>query len=288
MLDATARLNLQQEYFPGLQERLFQPVQSALQSHLNADSLVLDAGCGPGTWVLDPHRPRVRAVVGTDVCLPGAVTRMENETQSTIGQRRQRFPFVLGSLSQVPFAADTFDLIVCYNVLEHLPEPGSVFSGFQRILKPGGLLVFKTPSLHAPLIALSRMVSFRLHRILKKGMTGANEDEVFPTYYRCNTPETLQRYLSSVGLQRRQLAMMDQTYEFLAFSKLAYICGLLCSRVIQSGPLRSLGTGIVGVYVKPAAGHVTVPEPAGEDCSFASSGNKASLPPDKREPPCDS
>jgi hypothetical protein len=70
--------------------------------------------------------------------------------------------------------------------------------------------------------------------------------------YRCNTIGTLDRSLRAAGLRRERLWMVDQTYEYLAFSGWAYALGLVYSRAVQSGPLHCLGTGICGIYVKPA------------------------------------
>ena len=234
MLDAETRLSLQQKYYPYLREHTFGPIQAALETYLG-DSMVLDAGCGAGTWILRASGLGARSVVGTDICLP---------------EKLPTNPFVLADLSHIPFAADIFDLVVCYNVIEHLQQPSRVFTEFARVLKVGGALIFKTPSLYAPLIMLSRLTPHWLHQGLKRSLIGAAKPDVFPTYYRCNTPDTLERCLRSAGFRREQLLMVDQTYEYLSFSRLAYALGLLYSRMIQAGFLRVFGTGIAGIYVK--------------------------------------
>nr|MBC7244143.1 class I SAM-dependent methyltransferase [Chloroflexota bacterium] len=237
MLDAEAKLSLQRRYFPRLYERTFEPIQVLLQN-LVKDSVVLDAGCSGGTWLLQPYRTQLRLLVGTDICVPTKLPDM---------------PFVLSDLNHAPFADDTFDLIVCYNVIEHLSQPQQVFAEFRRILRVGGALVFKTSSLFAPVIALSRFTPHRLHQRVKKALVGATETEVFPTHYRCNTPAALEQCLRKMGFCCKRLLVVDQTYEYLAFSRLSYILGLLYSRAIQAGPFRVLGTGIAGVYMKSAS-----------------------------------
>lgn len=234
MLSPEVKLILQQKYFPRLYEQTFEPVQAVLRGCAK-DGVALDAGSSGGTWVLRTHRTQLRLLVGVDICLPAQSPAM---------------PFVLSDLHRVPFADNAFDLVVCYNVIEHLSQPYRVFAEFRRILKGGGVLVFKTSSLYAPVVWVSRLTSHHFHQRMKSCFTGAKEAEVFPTYYRCNTPGALERCLHSVGFRRQYLSLVDQTYEYLAFSKLAYILGLLYSRVIQSSPLRVFGTGIVGVYIK--------------------------------------
>jgi len=39
---------------------------------------------------------------------------------------------------------ESFDLLTCLEMLEHVPDPGSVVAACERLLKPGGLAVFST------------------------------------------------------------------------------------------------------------------------------------------------
>ncbi|MFV0444131.1 MAG: class I SAM-dependent methyltransferase [Planctomycetaceae bacterium] len=47
-----------------------------------------------------------------------------------------------------PFADESFDAIVCLDVLEHVPDPPAVVSDFGRWLRPGGMLVAHAPFYH--------------------------------------------------------------------------------------------------------------------------------------------
>lgn len=47
----------------------------------------------------------------------------------------------------LPFDSDYADTIVCFNVIDDLPEPNLFFSECQRVLKPGGSLYLITPFL---------------------------------------------------------------------------------------------------------------------------------------------
>jgi len=42
----------------------------------------------------------------------------------------------------LPFADETFDLVLGHAVLHHIPDLGQAFSEFNRLLRPGGALVF--------------------------------------------------------------------------------------------------------------------------------------------------
>jgi SAM-dependent methyltransferase len=68
-----------------------------------------------------------------------------------LGQRIQRYfaldvlrtPFVdaIGSGEQLPFKADTFDVVLATGVFEYFPEPRLAAAEIHRILKPGGYLL---------------------------------------------------------------------------------------------------------------------------------------------------
>lgn len=47
----------------------------------------------------------------------------------------------------LPYADNTFDLIWCSHVIEHLPDPLHLLSECLRVLRPGGVLVIRTPDL---------------------------------------------------------------------------------------------------------------------------------------------
>lgn len=48
-------------------------------------------------------------------------------------------------LTRLCFAPDTFDVIVCYHVLEHIPDDASAIAELARVLKPGGLAFIQVP-----------------------------------------------------------------------------------------------------------------------------------------------
>ncbi len=52
---------------------------------------------------------------------------------------------VLTRSSIIPFENETFDSILCTEVLEHVPDPGLVLSEFYRVLKRGGFVLITVP-----------------------------------------------------------------------------------------------------------------------------------------------
>lgn len=235
MLSREEKQALERRYYPALQETVFGRLEAELARLLREDAVVLDAGSGPGSWLLQARRGRLHLLVGVDVYRP--------ETALLDA-------FVLGRAEALPFGEGAFDMVLAYLMLEHLPEPALALKEFARVLKPGGYLCFKTPAVRTPLFLLARALPTSLHRKLK-GRIGVAENEVFPTYYRANTVGHLHRLLTTAGLQRVWLQTVDQTYAYLAHRHWTYILGLLYSRATEWPPLAWLRNQIVGIYRLP-------------------------------------
>lgn len=48
-------------------------------------------------------------------------------------------------LHEIPFEADSFDMILCNHVLEHVTDDRKVMSEFFRVLRPGGFAILQVP-----------------------------------------------------------------------------------------------------------------------------------------------
>jgi SAM-dependent methyltransferase len=53
---------------------------------------------------------------------------------------------ILGDIQTHRFAPDSFDLVICYNVIEHLPDVEAALVRFCQSLKQGGLILIGAPN----------------------------------------------------------------------------------------------------------------------------------------------
>jgi len=60
--------------------------------------------------------------------------------------RRTPLVNIVARGEQIPLASAQFDLVICTQVLEYIPEPGAVIAEIHRVLKPGGRLVLSVPA----------------------------------------------------------------------------------------------------------------------------------------------
>ena len=96
---------------------------------------VLDAGCGPGAyaeWLLG-HGAQVVAVDANEKMLAHARARTKDRAEFHLANLNAPLDF----LDDV-----SFDLVICPLVLDYIRDWTPLFREFQRVLRPGGVLVF--------------------------------------------------------------------------------------------------------------------------------------------------
>lgn len=98
---------------------------------------VLDAACGTGYGSAILGDAGASSVHGVDTFAAAILAARE--------QDRFGAEFTLGDLRQLPFADDQFDLVVCFEAIEHVLEQQQVLAELRRVLAPGGILAMSTP-----------------------------------------------------------------------------------------------------------------------------------------------
>ncbi len=101
-------------------------------------SRVLDLGCGGGYMIDGLARDNV-SIIGVDLAHQALVA-----ARNRAHQKQYDATLLRASAMELPFADDSFDGIVCTDVLVHVPDPGKVVDEIGRVLKPGGWLHFSS------------------------------------------------------------------------------------------------------------------------------------------------
>lgn len=162
MLKEFRKYYQQQMFFPGLGAILFHPFYfarkelastiSEYSGHIQGD--LLDVGCGT-----KPYRSLfcVRTYRGLDIDTP--VNRIRGVAEDYYDG------------NQFPYENDSFDSVICNQVLEHVFNPNQFLSEINRVLKPGGKLLLSIPFVwdeHEQPFDFARYTSYGLKAILKE------------------------------------------------------------------------------------------------------------------------
>lgn len=116
---------------------------------------ILDVGCGVGT--VDFYMAKNGAnVLGLDISHRGVQIARRNAKSLGVSGRVKfkvmNFPY------KVPVGA--YDMVVCTEVLEHLPEDSLAVRKMQKLLKPKGLIIASSPSTNSLLYRLGMLKGF--------------------------------------------------------------------------------------------------------------------------------
>lgn len=112
---------------------------------LEADAgRVLDVGCGPGrlTLLVAARAPRLE-VVGVDIDA-GMIDRARARA-AWAGQAGQRVTFVEADVRALPFADESFDVVVSSFSMHHWTEVETGLAELRRVVRPTGVVMIYDP-----------------------------------------------------------------------------------------------------------------------------------------------
>lgn len=98
----------------------------------------LDIACGEGygTALLGQY---ANNIVGIDI------------SESTINKAQAKYiqkgvEFITGDICKIPFPQETFDVITCFETIEHIDNQEEALKEIKRVMKNDGLLLISTPN----------------------------------------------------------------------------------------------------------------------------------------------
>jgi SAM-dependent methyltransferase len=194
-----------------------------VEKHLTAESMVLDLGCGR-TGGMERFWHEARTAVGIDPDL------------ASLAARKGGMPVLQADGEKLPFANETFDMVVSVWVVEHLAEPRKVFAEVARVLKPLGHFIFLTPNALNPLVMGNRVgqLAPRLQKQLVANVYGRDGSDTFAVRYRANTSWRLKQMATATGFAVAEMKVMtDPTY--LAFNALMFKAAMFSDRLLPRG-----------------------------------------------------
>ena len=152
---------------------------------LNQPVDVLDIGAGSGK-ITEFLYSRFNSVTAVDITCPPVMRRKLNE---------EEFNFVQGALPKLPFENNRFELVVCSEVLEHLPNREEQYRALQSIasiLSQNGYLVLTTPNPKSIFKWLNNIVYSAMDRL---NIEDRNEGQLIENWI---PPQRLESYINEL------------------------------------------------------------------------------------------
>lgn len=113
-----------------------EPVLSFLRKKKSSKALLLDIGCGNGQFL--KYASQYFECTGIDLSDFGLSQAKKKAPKATVIKR--------SAYELSDFGDQKFDIITCFDVIEHLIDLEKVITDMNKILKPDGILVISTPN----------------------------------------------------------------------------------------------------------------------------------------------
>lgn len=165
---------------------------------------MLDVGCGDGSLTVRFREElKVPFVAGLELSEDGAMmARKRDVNVHVVDFNSEGFPFL----------SDTFDFVLCSEVIEHLFDPDHLVQEISRTLKVGGILLLTTPNISSWYDRFALLLGYQpisISTSLKHPATGRLfriESEAGREHIRFFTQRALKETMARYGLRPIRVA----------------------------------------------------------------------------------
>jgi SAM-dependent methyltransferase len=135
---------------------------------------ILEAGCGSLSHI---NVPSNAYVVGVDI------SQRQLDRNDVVHEK------ILADIQTCRLPAASFDIIICWDVLEHLNNPSKAVSAFFDACKEEGIIILAFPNLYSLKGVITKLTPHRVHLwfyrlLLGNKQAGAEDLGPFPTPFR--------------------------------------------------------------------------------------------------------
>lgn len=115
-----------------------------MQLALRPGQRVLDLGCGEGRHAVHLFASEPVEVYGVDLKFSDVQTACTRA--QPFGDAPGQLLFGVADAHRLPFADNSFDVVICSEVLEHIENYRGVLAEIDRVLKPAGVFAVSVPA----------------------------------------------------------------------------------------------------------------------------------------------
>jgi ubiquinone/menaquinone biosynthesis C-methylase UbiE len=217
-----------------------------LRSNIGGETSWLDLGCG--------HKFFSNS-------LPDSVNSQHDLVRSArlvVGMDRDRGALlanriiqhkISGNIEKLPFVDRSFNLITANMVIEHLSDPHSFLSEINRVLKSDGVFIFHTTNIKNYKILFARLWPDSVKKPVIKYLQNRKEEDVYPTCYRLNKPDTIRAGASMAGFELAEMDLLQGPADSVMLGPLV-IFELLVMKFLSSKRMKDSRSNIITRFKK--------------------------------------
>jgi SAM-dependent methyltransferase len=156
----------------------------------------------------------------------------------------------------LPYADKSIDACVSNYVLEHIEDPERHLKEVERVLKPGGVYVFRAPNKWHYVSIVANLSPHWFHELVANKMRGLPKDShaPYPTVFKLNTRKAVVRLSRATGLDVVALKMIEKEPSYGYSARFFFMAFMAYERLVNSTEhLSGLRANILGVLGKPAS-----------------------------------
>jgi len=171
-----------------------QVLKEVLDRHFGSrkEFRVLEAGCGSLSYVPVPGTPHI---TGIDI------------SEKQLARNESLDQQILGDLQTYPLPNEQSDCTICWDVLEHLPDPDKALDNLVRATGQDGLIVISVPNRNSIKGLITRLTPHAFHvwvyrHVFKDREAGKEDRAPFKTFLRPQvSPSKMRKFAKQNGLE---------------------------------------------------------------------------------------
>ncbi|MDH5178758.1 MAG: class I SAM-dependent methyltransferase [Gammaproteobacteria bacterium] len=203
------------------------------QTFKNEPHRILEAGCGSFTHVVIPGENHI---TGIDI------SQEQLDKNSKLNEK------IKADIQSYSLPENMYDLIICWDVMEHLPFPAQALQNFKKAINQTGLIILALPNVYSLKGLITRFTPHWFHvfvykYIFNKKDAGQPGCAPFPTFLKFEiAPRALLKFANENNFEVVFLETEDRFPRIIREDKrYLYLAYVACSHLLKIISLGTLG-----------------------------------------------
>jgi len=197
-----------------------------LDRSIEKNSVIVDLGAGPTNDTTRFLSDRAASLIGVDVDPEVMENRYLDDAHVYDG-------------TKIPLPDACADVVTSHWVVEHITNPEEHCREVCRVLRPGGIYVFRTPNLYHYKTIGALLIPNSMHTYFVRRLRNRTTDahDPYPTHYRLNSEGRIRKEMERSGLKVDAIHYGEGLPSYGMSSRVLFLLFMAYERVVNSSRL---------------------------------------------------